>query len=186
MVRGAKSENAPLLQRVKKEHNHRTGTPLKYSKRFYNFNGSVLKMALYRNVGKTDPLERGFVGFPRGLDDEYYRQLTAERRVPKKKKDGFVEYSWEKDRDQANEGLDTMNQAEAAAIKYGVRSLPEGIWRRLEAERETPLQDAQLDFEDGLFAAIAAVAPAPAATPSPTPAPVKTKGLKDLAKRWKR
>ncbi|PZR68383.1 MAG: terminase, partial [Stutzerimonas stutzeri] len=148
-------------------------------KRFFNFNGSVLKMALYRNVGKTDPLERGYVGFPRGMEDEYYRQLTAERRVPKKKKDGFVEYKWEKEPNQANEGLDTMNQAEAAAIKYGVRGLPDAIWKRLEVERETPVQDAQLDFEDGLFSA--AVTGAPVPPPSP---PAKPQSLEDLMKGW--
>lgn len=158
MMRGDNKDAAPLIQRVKKERSHRTGKILKYSRRFFNINVSILKMALYRNVAKEDPLERGYVGFPRGLEDEYYRQLTAERRVPKKKKDGFTEYKWEKDRDQANEGLDTMNQAEAAAIKYGVRSLPEGIWCRLEEERETYMPEAQLDFEDGLFAAVRSAA----------------------------
>lgn len=151
MVRGANSDLAPLTQRVKKERNHRTGKINKYSRRFYTFNGSTLKMALYRNVSKTDPLERGFVGFPTGLEDEYFRQLTAERRVPKKRKDGHTEYKWHKDETQANEGLDTMNQAEVAAILYGIRDLPEAIWDRLEAERETPMPEAQLDFEDGLF-----------------------------------
>lgn len=162
MVRGGNLDSAPLFQRVKKERNHRTGKPLKYSKRFYTFNASVLKMALYRNVAKTDPFERGFVGLPKGMEDEYYRQLTAERRVPHKRKDGFTEYRWEKDPAQANEALDTMNQAEAAAIKYGIRGLPDAIWDRLERERETPVADAQLDFEDGLFAGlISNAAPAP-------------------------
>ena len=155
MVRGANSDNAPLFQKVKREHNEKTGKRLRYSNRFFNFNGSVLKMALYRNVAKTDPLERGFVGFPTGLEDEYYRQLTAERRVPKKRKDGFTEFKWEKDAAQANEALDSMNQAEAAAIRFGVRGLPDRIWDRLEAERETAPPEQQLDFEDGLFAAAA-------------------------------
>lgn len=159
MVRGANSDNAPLFQKVKRERNERTGKLLRYSNRFFNFNGSVLKMALYRNVAKTDPLERGFVGFPTGLEDEYYRQLTAERRVPKKRKDGFTEFKWEKDAAQANEALDTMNQAEAAAIRFGLRGLPDKIWDRLEAERETQPPEQQLDFEDGLFAASKSIAP---------------------------
>lgn len=152
MVRGSNTDSAPLTQRVKKERNHKTGKLLKYAKRFFNFNASVLKMALYRNVSKQDPLERGFVAFPTGLEDDYYQQLTAERRVPKKRKDGFTEYKWDKDKTQANEMLDTMNQAEVAAILYGIRDLPDGIWDRLEAEREVAPQEAQLDFEDGLFA----------------------------------
>ncbi len=146
MVRGANSDNAPLFQKVKREHNEKTGKRLRYSNRFFNFNGSVLKMALYRNVAKTDPLERGFVGFPTGLEDEYYRQLTAERRVPKKRKDGFTEFKWEKDAAQANEALDTMNQAEAAAIRFGIRGMPDKIWDRLEAERETAPPEQQLDL----------------------------------------
>lgn len=167
MMRGSNNDAAPLTQRVKKERNQKTGKILKYSKRFYNVNVSILKMALYRNVAKLDPLERGYVAFPTGLDDEYYRELTAERRVPKRRKDGFVDYKWEKDPATDNEALDTMNQAEAAAILFGIRSLPEGIWDRLEAERETPLPDAQLDFEDGLFSAAAAPA-ATAIEPSQT------------------
>ena len=34
-------------------------------------------------------------------------------------RDGFTEYKWVKDPNQANEMLDTMLQAEAAAIKAG-------------------------------------------------------------------
>lgn len=167
MVRGSNTDSAPLTQRVKKERNQKTGKILRYSKRFYNFNTSILKMALYRNVAKLDPLERGYVAFPRGLDDEYYRELTAERRVPKKRKDGFVEYKWHKDDAVDNEALDTMNQAEVAAILYGIRGLPDAIWDRLENERETPLPEQQIDFEDGLFGG--------AALPEQqAPAPVKT------------
>ncbi|WP_342640927.1 phage terminase large subunit family protein [Rhodoligotrophos ferricapiens] len=147
MVRGVASETAPRIQRVKKERT-RSGKLLRYSKRFYNFGTSVMKMSLYRDLGKEDPGERGYVGFPRGLDDEYFRQLTAERRKGVRNKAGFTVYQWVKDPNQANEGLDTMLQAEAAATKLGVRSLPDAAWAKLEAERETPPADAQLDFED--------------------------------------
>jgi phage terminase large subunit GpA-like protein len=168
MVRGSNTDSAPLTQRVKKERNAKTGKLLKYSRRFYNFNASILKMALYRNAAKLDPLERGYVSFPTGLEDEFYRQLTSERRVPKKLKSGFTEYKWEKDPMQANEMLDTMNQAEVAAILFGIRGLPDAIWDRLEAERETPPADQQLDFEDGLFAVAAGTnqTHAPTAKPS--------------------
>jgi phage terminase large subunit GpA-like protein len=93
-------------------------------------------------------LERGFIGFPRGLEDEYFRQLTAERRKEEKRKDGFVAYKWVKDPNQANEALDTMNQAEAAAIRLGVRDFTEALWDKLESERERPPEAAQLDLED--------------------------------------
>ena len=151
MVRGVHPESAPLLAQVKKERNRR-GKLVRYSKRFYNFASSVLKMGLYRNVRKDDPEERGFVGLPRGLEDEFYRQMTAESRKPKKDKSGFTRYLWVKDPSQANEGLDTHLQAEAAAIRLGVRSLPDAEWDRLLAERDSTPADVQGDFEDLLMA----------------------------------
>jgi phage terminase large subunit GpA-like protein len=150
MLRGVGADTAPLLARVKKEYATKGGRKLKYSRRFFNFATSVLKMALYRNLAKADPFERGFVGLPSGLDDDFWRQLTAERRTPVQRK-GFTVYKWTKDPNQANEGLDTHLQAEAAAIKLGVRGMMDAQWDRLEADRETPpapLETGQLDLED--------------------------------------
>jgi hypothetical protein len=147
MVRGVGSDSAPLLARVKRERN-RQGKLVKYVGRFYNFGTSVMKMFLYRNLPKQDPAERGYVGFPMGMPDEYFRQLTAERRTAVKRRDGFTNYKWVKDPNQANEMLDTMLQAEAAAIKLGLRDMPDKVWDRLESERGTPPAEAQLDLED--------------------------------------
>lgn len=152
MVRGVHPESAPLLAQVKKERNRR-GKIVRYSKRFFNFASAVLKMGLYRNLKKTDPEERGFIALPKGLEDEYFRQLTAESRKAQKAKSGFTRYLWVKDPNQANEGLDTHLQAEAAAIRLGVRNLPDAEWDRLMAERERPPEDVQGDFEDLLMAA---------------------------------
>lgn len=157
MVRGRGEETAPLIARVKKERNQRTGKVLKYSRRFFNFAASVLKMGLYRLLAKTDPMERGFIAFPTGLEDDYFQQLTAERRKATKNRSGFEVWSWIKDPTQANEDLDTMNQAETAAIKLGVRAFTDAHWDRYEAEREAPLQGQQLDLED-LMGAPATVA----------------------------
>jgi phage terminase large subunit GpA-like protein len=156
MVRGVSSESAHLLTAVKRERN-RNGKLLRYSRRFHNFATSVLKMGLYRNLAIQDPMERGFVGLPRGLEDEFYRQLTAESRKPVRLKSGFVKYEWVKDPNQANEGLDTHLQAEAAALKFGVCSMPDAAWDRYEAERESQPADAQGDIEDLLGRADAPV-----------------------------
>jgi phage terminase large subunit GpA-like protein len=169
MVRGVAAESAPLLARVKKER-AKDGKLLRYSRRFFNFATSVLKMGLYRNLAKTDPLERGFVGLPRGLDDEFWRQLTAERRQAVKNRLGFTVWKWVKDPNQANEGLDTHLQAEAAAIKLGVRDLPDAVWARLAAERETAAEPQQLDLEDLMLGRTPfAATPAPAAQAATTP-----------------
>lgn len=184
MVRGANSENAPLLERVKKERS-RSGKLLKYSRRFFNFGTSTLKMALYRNLMRLDPLERGYIGLPRGLDDEFFRQLTAERRKPVRRRDGFTVFQWIKDPAQANEMLDTHLQAEAAAIRLGVRHLPDTAWEELEAQRDTPEPAQQLDLEDLMTVTgadahgVRVAPPAPEPTPEPEPRPqgwVETEG----------
>ena len=147
MVRGNRGDAAALLEQVKRERD-RHGKLIKWSRRFYNFGASPLKMAFYRSLKKADLMERGYVALPMGMEDEYFRQLCSEKRVPKRQKTGFVKYEWHKDPNQANEGLDTMLQAEAAAIKYGVRTMTDSRWDMLEAERETPPPEAQLDIED--------------------------------------
>jgi phage terminase large subunit GpA-like protein len=149
MVRGVGSEAAPLLTMVRKETN-RQGKKLPYSKRFYNFATSVLKMAVYRNLVKTDPLERGYIDLPRGLEDEYFRQLTAESRKRVSSKGGFERYEWVKDPNQANEGLDTHLQAHAAFIRIvgPTRSLPDAIWDAYERDRDCAPEPAQGDIED--------------------------------------
>lgn len=151
MVRGRGEDHAPRIARVKRERNDKTGKLLRYAGRFFNFGASVLKMALYRDLVKDDPLAKGYVGFPRGMDDEFFRQLTAEHRQPVKRH-GFTVYRWVKDPAQANEALDTMLQAETAANNWGLRGLPDAIWARLEQEREAPPAPAQGDLEDLLSA----------------------------------
>lgn len=158
MVRGVGHETAPRLMKVRKERN-RKGELLKYAGRFHNMGASVIKMALYRNLTKSDPLSYGYVSFPRGLGDEYFRQLTSESRKAVKRRDGFTVWQWVKDPNQANEMLDTMVQAEAAAEHLGVFVMGDKRWSALEAERATPLQNAQLDLED-MMTLPAASAPA--------------------------
>ena len=149
---------------MKKERHRTTGKVLRYSSRFYNFGTSILKMALYRQLAKTDPLTHGAVLFPPGLGDEYYRQLTAEKRVEDKNRSGFTVWRWVKDANQANEMLDTHLQAEAAALKAGLRGMPDSVWDRYTAEREAPIERDQLDLEDML---VTASSPTPAASTAP-------------------
>ncbi|MCJ2143726.1 phage terminase large subunit family protein [Methylobacterium sp. E-066] len=158
MVRGANRDASPVLEQVRKERNA-AGKPLKYSKRFFNFGSSVLKMALYRNLAKIDPVEPGFVHLPRGLEDVYFQQLTAERREAVKRF-GFVVYRWVKDAGQANEALDTHLQAETAANRLGLRGMPDRRWDKLEAERECPLPAVPAPI---------AAAESPATVPAPVP-----------------
>jgi phage terminase large subunit GpA-like protein len=120
MVRGVHPDTAPPLALVRKERG-RDGKLKRYQKRFFNVGVSGLKLGFYKNLTKQDPLERGYVDFPAGMGEEFFRQVTAERRVPVNRR-GFTVWRWVKARDQANEGLDTAVYAEAGAIKLGWRT----------------------------------------------------------------
>ena len=169
MVRGANRDTSPVLEQVRKERNA-AGKLLRYSKRFYNFGTSVLKMALYRNLLKQDPAEPGYVHLPKGFEDEYFRQLTAERRTAVKRF-GVEVYRWVPEPGQRNEGLDTHLQAETAANRLGLRSMPDRVWDRLEQQREgggdgVKPSDMLLEGQDP-----SSVDPAPVPRPSQTEAP---------------
>ena len=147
MVRGVPGDNAPELALVREERTQ-DGRVVKYQKRFWNVGASQLKASLYRNLAKVDPAERGFCAYPAGLTEEFYRQLTSERRSPVKNRDGYTVWRWVKISNQANEVLDTEIYAEAGAIRYGWKRMQAEHWDALAARLEAPPEDPQLDLED--------------------------------------
>lgn len=150
MVRGDNRDSSPPLARVRREYG-RDGKPKRYQRRFYNVGVSGMKLALYKHLQKDDPLVRGFCDFPAGMGDDFFQQLTAERRTPIKRRDGFIEYRWNKSSSQRNEVLDTMLYAEAAAIRLGWRTMPDDRWDEMEAELEAPPEQPQLELEDAIL-----------------------------------
>lgn len=150
MVRGDNRETSPMLAQVKKEKD-RKGKPLKYSRRFFNFNQAVMKAGLYRSYRKEDPEQTGYIDFVEGLGDEFYKQATSERRVAKKsKKSGHVHYEWTLPAGTRNEILDMMNQAQAAALRIGVNFWTEDEWDALAERLANEPAPVQLDLEDQL------------------------------------
>jgi phage terminase large subunit GpA-like protein len=136
MVRGRGDDAAPRLALVKRERNE-AGKLLARSRRFYHLGVSGLKMSLYRDLQKDDPTARGFVSFPSGLGDDYFQELTSERRTAVKNH-GFTVYRWIKDDRQDNEALDTAIIATGAALRFGVYSLSDHSWNALRSQREIP------------------------------------------------
>jgi phage terminase large subunit GpA-like protein len=140
MTRGRGDDAAPRLALVKRERNE-AGKVLSRSKRFYHLGVSGLKMSLYRDLQKDDPDARGFVSFPSGLGDDYFQELTSERRTAVKRH-GFTVYQWTKDDRQDNEALDTAIIATGAALRFGVYSLSDHGWDAFRLQRETPASPA--------------------------------------------
>ena len=139
MVRGAKGDAAPTFARVSAER-RRDGKIVKYQGRFFNVGVSGLKGALYKFLRVDSPDSRGYVDFPAGLEDDYYEQLTAEKRTAVIDRKGFTSYQWTKPRSARNEQLDVMVYGEALAGKLGWRTLTPAAWAALEAEREIAVE----------------------------------------------
>jgi len=171
MVRGVAGDAAPSLALVRKER-RRDGKLVKYQGRFFNVGVNGLKGALYKFLRIGDADARGYVDFPAGLEDDYFEQLTAEKRTAVVNRRGFTEYQWIKPRARRNEQLDCMVYGEALAGKLGWRTLTPMQWAAMEAEREiaaaraTPQRDM---FADPALAARPAPEPAPAPIAAPPP-----------------
>lgn len=146
VVRGAKSDIAPPLALAKTERRP-DGKTRKAQKRFYNVGVSGMKSSFYEQLKKIDPLARGFCGYPRGLDDEFYRQGTAEARIVENDRWGYPRANWVKKHDR-NEVLDTEIYAEAAAIRCGWYTKRPEEWDILRAQREKMEQSGQVDLFD--------------------------------------
>lgn len=146
IVRGAKSDLAPPIALTKTER-RADGKVKKAQKRFYNVGVSGLKSSLYEQLKKIDALARGYCGYPRGLEEEFYRQLTAERREVVTDRWGYPRAVWKKDYDR-NEVLDTEIYAEAAAIRCGFYTRTPQQWAALRAEREVVREAGQSDMFD--------------------------------------
>jgi phage terminase large subunit GpA-like protein len=139
MVRGVKGDAAPALALVRRER-RADGRIVKYQGRFFNVGVNSIKGALYKflRVEKYD--HRGFIDFPAGFEDDYYEQLTAEKRTAIVDRAGFTVYAWIKPRGQRNEQLDCMVYAQAMATKLGWRIMTDENWDRLAENRELPAE----------------------------------------------
>ena len=116
--------------------------------RVWNVSGPVAKMELYRWLKleqSKDPLP-GTCHFPQ-YGEEYFKQLTAERRVIRMHK-GFPRATWEKDPSRNNEALDCRVYARAAATIYGLDRMSAFKWHSLEqalgVAEETPTQGVEV------------------------------------------
>lgn len=179
VVRGAKSDIAPPLALTKTERKA-DGSVRKAQKRFYNVGVSGLKSSFYEVLSRADPLARCYCGYPTGLDDEFYRQMTAEKRIVETdKKTGFPRAYWSKEHER-NEVLDTELYAEAAAIRCGWYSHTAESWSALRAEREKIVEKGQQDlFDPGVIAFSAHVERPTSAEPT---APSRTRGRRVLSR----
>jgi phage terminase large subunit GpA-like protein len=134
-IRGARGDSAPRIAKVQRERDEKKGVVRKRGNRFFNIGVNNFKLALYRDLAKDDPALPGYISFPTGLEDRFFQELVSETRVAKKRM-GQLYYVWDKPDRQANEMLDAVIYASAAAIKHGVNAISDTGWKKLESEFE--------------------------------------------------
>jgi phage terminase large subunit GpA-like protein len=189
LVKGASTQSGPVLAPMRFER-RTDGRAKRAQKRAFMLNVSQLKADFYGWLGKDDPLERGYVHFARGLGDEYFRQITSEVRVLKRSRSGVVTSAWElSEPGRRNEGLDTMNYAEAAARRKGWSSMTEEQWAVLTAQRSAVPDDDQADLFDSTVSVVPASLPAAKPDQAKEKAPAKRRdgnwiNGKSKKKRW--
>ncbi len=166
LVKGASSQSGPVMLPMKFER-RADGQAMRQQKRAFVLNVSQMKADFFHWLTKTDPIERGHCAFAAGLGDEYYRQITAEVRVLKKARSGVVTSAWELvEPTRRNEGLDTMNYAEAAARRKKWLAMTEDEWAALDLERGAAPAEQQADLFDASASTVQTI------TAKPKPAEV--------------
>lgn len=163
-IKGAKTDVGPVSRRMKFEQ-RKSGKIKRHQKQWQMLNVSILKSSLYSALTVTDPTRPNHIRFARGLGDEIYRQITAEHRIALRSASGTEQWRWVPvDSTRLNEALDGAVYADAGARFEGWRSMTEGQWDALEAERDITPPDLQPELFDQT--------PAPATPAAPSSAPI--------------
>jgi phage terminase large subunit GpA-like protein len=117
-TKGEAQSGKPVLSRPAWVDVNHHGQKIKRGVQLWHVGTDTAKERLYRRL-ELDVPGPGFQHFPRGLHDEYYEQLTAEKLVRRRVR-GVEKREWVKVRER-NEALDLKILCYAAAIYAGVQ-----------------------------------------------------------------
>lgn len=123
--------------------NEKTGKKQKRGVRIWPIGVSMVKDELFGDLQLDQPddimdgFPKGFIHFPM-YDEEYFRQLTAEKKVLVKDKKGFTKSVYVKEYER-NEILDLHVYNRAMASIIGIDRLNESGWQRLEEQNSVAL-----------------------------------------------
>jgi phage terminase large subunit GpA-like protein len=116
------------------------GKKIKHGAKLYAVNVSMAKSELYGLLGKERPVDGepyppGWIHFPADVDQDFFRQLTAEHLVTHIVK-GYRKTEWQKT--GPNHDLDCCNYARAAGFVVGVDRWTESKWQQLSGTPAVP------------------------------------------------
>jgi len=154
-VKGQSQAGKTILGRPTKQDFDHAGQKIPSGVDLWPIGSDTAKEKIYGRLKISTP-GPGCMHFPLGLPDDYYKQLTAERRVSKYHR-GYLKHVWEKDAGERNEALDLEVYNYAAAIYAGVTR---ANWDKIEAALRATGSDL---FVDAAARAAAAGSAPPAA-----------------------
>jgi len=117
-LKGASTAGKPVIGSPTKQDINYAGEKIKKGVTLWTIGTDVAKGTIYNRLKLTTP-GPGFIHFPIGLNDEFYRQLTAEKIVKSYNNQGFAVQKWIKTRAR-NDVLDCKVYSYAAALKAGL------------------------------------------------------------------
>ncbi len=117
-VKGQAVPGKALIGKPTKQDVNFRGEILKQGVVMWQYGADTAKGSLYASL-KLEKPGPGFVHLPSGLPDEFFKQLTAERRVTRYLR-GQPRVEWVLEKGQDNEDLDCAGMAHAAADSLGL------------------------------------------------------------------
>lgn len=150
-VKGSSIHGKPIIGRPTKQNVITNGTVKTNAVDLYSIGTDTAKHLLYarlqlkRKEDDGDTTNTAMIHFPRGLDDDFYRQLTSERIVTRYVK-GFPVKEWVLPSGARNEALDCFVYAYAAAVHAGVHranwsEIEQALGKQLTQKQDTGLPE---------------------------------------------
>ncbi|TAK45248.1 MAG: phage terminase large subunit family protein [Betaproteobacteria bacterium] len=117
-VKGQSVAGKALIGKPTKQDVNYRGEILKQGVEIWQYGADTAKGALYARLKIEEP-GAGYVHIPSGLPDEFFEQLTAEKRVTRYLR-GQPRVEWVLEKGRRNEALDCAGMAHAAAESAGL------------------------------------------------------------------
>ncbi len=137
-MKGANDYAAPLTSPPSRQKVGKSGKSVD----LFTVGVSVAKSILYKWLALKEP-GPGYCHYPMSYDEEYFLQLTAEKKVTKRRR-GFEVVEWLKERER-NEALDMRNYSYLAAV------ILNPVWDALEGKEQTKKEAPKLPDREAEF-----------------------------------
>jgi phage terminase large subunit GpA-like protein len=128
-IQGASQPGKPVISRPTYQDVTWKGKVYKKGVQLWTVGTEIVKGMIYARLNLTEP-GPGFIHFPAGIEDEYFKQLTGEKLVTRFK-DGVQKKVWVQTRPRV-EALDCEVYAYAAAVLKGLSRMTDDRWDELE------------------------------------------------------